>query len=228
MHPVRTSRHKLPRRPCRARGLARPDGARDAVHIGPIRGSGQAGYGGGAGWRPTPVTGHRGGGTCSIRAMARWLAVVVSGCPAGSLALLVCRVAQPTTAGVQQGRSLTNSRRSRAGDRRRSTRTPQSNQRAGDHLVETGQQQEPLPQPRPRSYPIAATMTPQISDIAITASRLMGRDSTPFPSASEIRSVRLRRRIGAARAFGPLSYRWLANGPGRLASSTRRCRHARG
>ena len=32
-------------------------------------------------------------------------------------------------------------------------------------------------------------------------------------SASEIRSIRLRRRIGAVRAFGPLSYRWLANGP---------------
>ena len=34
MHPVRTSRHKLPRRSGRARGLARPDGARDAVHLG--------------------------------------------------------------------------------------------------------------------------------------------------------------------------------------------------
>ena len=34
VHPVRTSRHKLPRRPGRARGLARPDGARDAVHLG--------------------------------------------------------------------------------------------------------------------------------------------------------------------------------------------------
>src|SRR6476659_5664845 len=34
MHPVRTSRHKLPRRPGRAGGLARPDGARDAVHLG--------------------------------------------------------------------------------------------------------------------------------------------------------------------------------------------------
>ena len=34
MHPVRTSRHKLPRRPGRTRGLARPDGARDAVHLG--------------------------------------------------------------------------------------------------------------------------------------------------------------------------------------------------
>jgi hypothetical protein len=43
-----------------------------------------------------------------------------------------------------KGRSLTNSRRSRAGDRRRSTRTPQSNQRADDHLVETAQQQESL------------------------------------------------------------------------------------
>jgi hypothetical protein len=30
----RTSSHKLPRRPGRARGLARPDGARDAVHLG--------------------------------------------------------------------------------------------------------------------------------------------------------------------------------------------------
>ncbi len=28
-----SSRHKLPRRPGRARGLARPDGARDAVHL---------------------------------------------------------------------------------------------------------------------------------------------------------------------------------------------------
>jgi hypothetical protein len=36
--------------------------------------------------------------------------------------------------------------------------------------------------PRPRSYPIAATMTPQISDIATTASRLTAPDSTPFPS----------------------------------------------
>jgi hypothetical protein len=34
VHPVRTSRHKLPRRPGRTRGLARPDGARDAVHLG--------------------------------------------------------------------------------------------------------------------------------------------------------------------------------------------------
>ena len=34
VHPVRTSRHTLPRRPGRARGLARPDGARDAVHLG--------------------------------------------------------------------------------------------------------------------------------------------------------------------------------------------------
>ena len=34
VHPVRTSRHKLPLRPGRARGLARPDGARDAVHLG--------------------------------------------------------------------------------------------------------------------------------------------------------------------------------------------------
>src|SRR6476619_5005259 len=34
MHPVRTSRHKLPRRPDRTCGLARPDGARDAVHLG--------------------------------------------------------------------------------------------------------------------------------------------------------------------------------------------------
>src|ERR1700682_3285762 len=31
---IRTSRHKLPRRPGRTRGLARPDGARDAVHLG--------------------------------------------------------------------------------------------------------------------------------------------------------------------------------------------------
>ena len=43
----------------------------------------------------------------------------------------------------------------------------------------------PSPRPRPRSYPIAATMTPQISDIAITASRLMGRDSTPFPRVGD-------------------------------------------
>jgi hypothetical protein len=34
LHPVRTSRHKLPRRPGRTRGLAGPDGARDAVHLG--------------------------------------------------------------------------------------------------------------------------------------------------------------------------------------------------
>jgi hypothetical protein len=53
-------------------------------------------------------------------------------------------------------------------------------------------------------------MTPQISDIAITAPRLMGRDSTPSPPRR--RSDRSGRRIGAARAFGPLSYRWLANG----------------
>jgi hypothetical protein len=33
-NPVRTSRHKLPRRPGRARGLARPDGGRNAVHLG--------------------------------------------------------------------------------------------------------------------------------------------------------------------------------------------------
>jgi hypothetical protein len=34
VHPVRTSRHKLPRRPGRAGGLARPDGGGDTVHLG--------------------------------------------------------------------------------------------------------------------------------------------------------------------------------------------------
>src|ERR1700757_5151051 len=35
--------------------------------------------------------------------------------------------------------------------------------------------------PWPRSCPIAATMTPHVSDVAIAASRLTDRDSTPFP-----------------------------------------------
>jgi len=117
-----------------------------------------------------------------------------------------CGTRTSTRAGCKRGRRSCSGRRKVASIRRTrrawSTTRPVSDQQQGKAVQAIGDDQlerhsrisapvtissrrvssrNPSRRPRPRSYPIAATMTPQISDIAITASRLMGRDSTPFP-----------------------------------------------
>ena len=77
----------------------------------------------------------------------------------------------------------------------------QSEQGADDHLVETGQQQEHLPQ-------ATAPVVPDRSDNDPTCQRRHYRGFQAhgpglYASTSEIRSVGLRRRTGAARALGP-------------------------
>ena len=57
----------------------------------------------------------------------------------------------------------------------------QSEQGADDHLVETGQQQEHLPQATAPVVPDHSDDDPTVSDVTIAASRLTDGDSTPFP-----------------------------------------------
>ena len=90
---------------------------------------------------------------------------------------------------------------------------PQSDQRADDHPVEMGQQQVPFPQATAPVVPDGGDDDPTDHRHRYNGSQAHGPGLYAVPSASEIRSIRLRRRIGAARAFGPPSYRWLANGP---------------
>lgn len=78
----------------------------------------------------------------------------------------------------------------------------QSEQGADDHLVETGQQQEHLPQAMAPVVPDRSDDDPTCQRRRYSGFQAHGPGLYAVPSTSEIRSVGLRRRTGAARAFG--------------------------
>lgn len=103
----------------------------------------------------------------------------------------------------------------------------QSEQGADDHLVETGQQQEHLPQATAPVVPDHSDDDPTCQRRHYSGFQAHGRGLYAVPSTSEIRSVGLRRRTGAARALGPLSCPRRLEVVAAATDSASRCTHDR-